>query len=266
MALAPTASAAATSPAVAKDPVCSRTSRTVASDVNATGRRPTSEARTRRAAPSALRTRRKAGGITPRRRPPVARSLEAQFARVLLHRRDHEREVLVEVHAEIAGRRAQLLAIDRGGEAGLLELLLDRLRGHAVDALGADVRDGGDEPRQLVDGVEGLLHARLAGHAEDGRRARRRRARPRPGSPAVRAPSGRDGGGRSPDRGSARSRGRGAFPSRPRAPRPRRTRAHRRASPPRRPAHGGAGTPTRSTRRRGSRPRRAKGGATWVLP
>ncbi len=57
-----------------------------------------------------------------------------------LERGDHDRDVLVEVDAELLGAAGDVLAVDRRGEARLPELLLHRLGRQAVDALGADVR------------------------------------------------------------------------------------------------------------------------------
>jgi hypothetical protein len=85
---------------------------------------------------------------------------------VLLQRGDNRSHVLVEVHAELLGAGADLVAIDRCGEARLLELLLDRLGRQAADALRADLRARHDEARELVDRVQRLLHERLARHAE----------------------------------------------------------------------------------------------------
>src|SRR5207249_4313091 len=81
------------------------------------------------------------------------------------HRLDHNLEVLVEVEtrlgAQLVCARLYVLAADGGGEARLLQLLLDRLRLEPVDALGADVRAGGDEAGELVAGEERLVEQRL---------------------------------------------------------------------------------------------------------
>src|SRR4051812_2197983 len=79
---------------------------------------------------------------------PASRGLsrpESQLVRALLHRRDHERHVLVEVHAELLGSLAHLVAVHSRGEARLLQLLLDRLRSHPMDPVGAHVRARRDE-------------------------------------------------------------------------------------------------------------------------
>src|SRR4051812_47451246 len=70
---------------------------------------------------------------TTTRRPSSAISVQAELARALLHGGDNERGVLVEVHAQLLGALVHLVAVHRRGEAGLLELLLHRLRLHAVD-------------------------------------------------------------------------------------------------------------------------------------
>jgi len=75
--------------------------------------------------------------------------------------------VLVEVDAQLLSPVAHLVAVDGGGEARLLELLLDRLGRQPVDALGAHRGTGHDEARQLVDGEQRLLHRGLAGHAQE---------------------------------------------------------------------------------------------------
>ena len=46
-------------------------------------------------------------------------AVELELVGALLERGDHEREVLVEVDAELLGARAQLVAVDRGGERRL---------------------------------------------------------------------------------------------------------------------------------------------------
>src|SRR5687767_7362777 len=94
-------------------------------------------------------------------------AVERQLGRALLERRDHEREVLVEVDAERLGAVAQLVAVDRRGEGRRLHLLLDRLGRHAVDALRAHVGARHKEPAQLVDGEQRLLHRALARDAEE---------------------------------------------------------------------------------------------------
>src|SRR4051794_22803238 len=97
------------------------------------------------------------GGVGLRLRGGLARRLAVQLELVgaLLERGDDEPQVLVEVEAERLGALADLVAVDRRREGRRLELLLDRLGRHAVDALGADVGAGHDEPGQLVDRVQG---------------------------------------------------------------------------------------------------------------
>ena len=99
---------------------------------------------------------------------------QPELVRALFHRGDHERDVLVELDAEVLGALAHLVAVDARGEARLLQLLLDRLGREAVDAGGADERARGDEARQLVDRVERLRELRLARDAEERRVARDR--------------------------------------------------------------------------------------------
>ena len=69
-------------------------------------------------------------GRLPRRarRLALRARREPELLGSLLHRGDHEGHVLVEVHAQLLRARAHLVAVDAGGEARLLELLLDRLR------------------------------------------------------------------------------------------------------------------------------------------
>src|SRR5918994_960267 len=105
----------------------------------------------------------RSGSCSGMRRGPV----EVQLVGVLLERGDHEREVLVEVHAELLGALPQLVAVHRGGERGRLHLLLHGLRGEPVDARGPHVGAGHDETAQLVDGVQRLLHVRVARHAQE---------------------------------------------------------------------------------------------------
>jgi hypothetical protein len=98
-------------------------------------------------------------------RLPAARR-EPQVVRALLERGDDEAHVLVEVDAELLRAAAHVVAVDRGREARLLELLLDRLGRHAADALGAHHRTRHDEARELVDGVQRVLERALARHVE----------------------------------------------------------------------------------------------------
>src|SRR3954469_23791087 len=82
--------------------------------------------------------------------------LQAELLLARLHRVDYALQVLVEVHAELVGCAAHLLAVDRCSEARLLELLLHRLGRQPDDAGRPDQGTGGDEAGQLVDGEEGL--------------------------------------------------------------------------------------------------------------
>src|SRR5688572_28961926 len=75
----------------------------------------------------------------------VPAAVEPELVGLGLEGRDHEGDVVVEVHAELLGPTADVLAVDGRGEGGRLELLLDRLRRHPVDALGPHVRAGRDE-------------------------------------------------------------------------------------------------------------------------
>ena len=86
----------------------------------------------RRCASSAAAYRRAAQSGRRRRA-----AVHAELVGALAQRGDHERDVLVEVHAELLRARADVVAVDGGGERRLLELLLDRLRRQPVDALGA---------------------------------------------------------------------------------------------------------------------------------
>ena len=161
---------------------------------------------------------------------------------------------------------AELLAVHRGREARLLELLLDRLRRHPLQPLRPHVGAGQDEARQLVDREQRLLHRRVARHAQEvgvrrdcthelGRITARLELSERVARMAVLEV-----------RDSARSRGRGAARSAPTARRRRRTAARRRASPPRQPACGGAASRTKSIHKGGPRPRLAKSEPAWPLP
>ena len=64
---------------------------------------------------------------------------------------------------------ADLVAVDRRGEGRRLQLLLHRLRRHALDAGGPHQGAGGHEAAELVDGVQGLGHLGLARDAQVGR-------------------------------------------------------------------------------------------------
>src|SRR5215218_912890 len=162
----PRPKAAATSPARANDPVSARTNSTIASVSMPIGIRARTAAPSRRVTSGARRTRAK-------RSPPITRclrglaALDAELLGALGESGDDERDVLVEVDAELLGARANLVAVDRRREARLLELLLDRLGRHAVDALGPHVRAREHEAAELVDGVQGLLEQRVARDAEE---------------------------------------------------------------------------------------------------
>src|SRR5947199_402022 len=71
-----------------------------------------------------------------------ATAVQLQLVGAVLERRDDEPQVLVEVDPELLGALAHLVAVDRRGEGGGLELLLHRLGRHPVDALGPDVGAG----------------------------------------------------------------------------------------------------------------------------
>ena len=75
--------------------------------------------------------------------------------------------MLVEIDAELLGAVPELVTVHGGGKRRLLELLLDRLRGHPDEPLRPDVGDGEHEPGQLVHGEQGLLHRGLAGNAHE---------------------------------------------------------------------------------------------------
>src|SRR4029079_7988740 len=97
------------------------------------------------------------------------RAVELELVGTLLERRDHERQVLVEVDAERLGALAQLVAVHGRGERRRLHLLLDRLRRQSVDPGRAHVRAGHDEAGELVDREQRLLHRGVARDAEEGR-------------------------------------------------------------------------------------------------
>ena len=92
-----------------------------------------------------------------------AGSSTAAFAR---ERADHRLDVLAEIDPELVGALAHLIASNGGRKARLLHLLLDRLGGHAAQALGTHVGDREDEAGELVDGVQRLLHRRLSWDSE----------------------------------------------------------------------------------------------------
>ena len=80
---------------------------------------------------------------------------------------DDQGDVLVLVDLELLDSALDVVAVDRSRERRRLELLLHRLRLHALDSGGAHESTGGDEARELVDSVEGLRHAGLPGHAHE---------------------------------------------------------------------------------------------------
>src|SRR4051812_2114870 len=126
--------AAATRPARANDPVSARTKRTMPRLSMPIGMR------ARIAAPRQARdVRRPQDAGEPLRGRHRALSgarcvapVELELVGALLQRGDDEGDVLVEVHSELLGAGADLVAVDRRGEARLLELLLDRLGRQAV--------------------------------------------------------------------------------------------------------------------------------------
>ena len=160
-------------------------------------------------------------------------------ARDRLERRDHVRDVLVELEPEQLRARVDLVAVDPGGERRLLQLLAHRLRLEAVEPGRADEPARVDEPRQLVAGEQRPLERRVARASRGARRARAPpRSRP-PGSP-PRAGSARRPADACRASGGSRSRSRAAARSRARAPRPRRSAGRRTRSTPRPPARGAA--------------------------
>src|SRR4051812_10017230 len=171
-----------TRPAAANDPVASRTSRRIPRLTIPYGMRPTIEPATRRGTPGRPNSARYGASISARAQTTAAGApvsgggsrvgrwrrvpVQLELAGALLERGDHERDVLVEVHAEVRRTRDELVAVHRRGEGRLLHLLLDRLRRQAVDALGPHVRAGHQEPGELVDREERLLHRAVARDAE----------------------------------------------------------------------------------------------------
>ncbi len=77
-------------------------------------------------------------------------------------RGDEERDVLVEVDAELFRSAVDLLAVHSGREGRLLQLLAHRLRLERLDAVGTDEAAGVDEAGELVAGKQGLLQRRVA--------------------------------------------------------------------------------------------------------
>src|SRR5262245_11728677 len=70
---------------------------------------------------------------------------------------DHQLDVLVQAHPEPLDAARDVLPLDLGGEALVLELLLDTRWRERVDPLGADETAGHDEAGQLVAGQERLV-------------------------------------------------------------------------------------------------------------
>src|SRR2546421_7248155 len=101
-----------------------------------------------------------------RRRPRGASGPgQADFGGDAGERFDDEGDVGVEVHAELGGAAVDVVAVDRAGEALVLELLAHRGGLETGDDLaGPHERAGGDEAGQLVTGVERMVHARHAPH------------------------------------------------------------------------------------------------------
>ena len=76
---------------------------------------------------------------------------------------DDELDVLVQVHAEPLGPAVDVVPLDLGGEALVLELLLDARRGERADPVRADEAAGHDEAGQLVAGQQRLVERRQLG-------------------------------------------------------------------------------------------------------
>src|SRR4249919_1222576 len=87
---------------------------------------------------------------------------EPELGRDGPERGDHERDVLVEVGADLGGALDDLLAVYAAGEARLLQLLADGAGLERRDPVGPDEPAGVHEARHLVAGEEGVLEARLA--------------------------------------------------------------------------------------------------------
>src|SRR5512133_634545 len=100
-------------------------------------------------------------------RPGAFLRAEAELIGALRERLDDQGDVLVLVDPELLDPPLNLISVDRRSEGRLLELLLDRLRPHALDARGADQGAGGDEAGELVHGIERLRHPGLAGDAHE---------------------------------------------------------------------------------------------------
>src|SRR5436190_351162 len=165
----PRPNAAATSPARANEPVSARTKSTIPRLSMPMGMRARTAAPSSRATSGARSTRAKrCTGVTEALSGArgVA-AVELELVGAVLESGDDEGDVLVEVHAELLGAGADLVAVDGRGEARLLELLLDGLGRQPVDALGAHVGAGQDEAAELVDRVERLLQGRIARDAQE---------------------------------------------------------------------------------------------------
>src|SRR5215216_3965643 len=80
----------------------------------------------------------------------VRRRPQTQLARDRLHRVRDRLDVLVQLDAEELRTRIDLVAVHAGGERGLLELLLDGLRGQRLDPVRPHQPARVDEPGQLV--------------------------------------------------------------------------------------------------------------------
>src|SRR6185436_4196456 len=91
---------------------------------------------------------------------------EAELARDRLERRDHVRDVLVELEAEELGPGVHLVPMHARREGRLLELLADGLRLEPVEARWAHQAARMDEPGKLVAGEERLLELGLARQLE----------------------------------------------------------------------------------------------------
>ena len=99
--------------------------------------------------------------------PAALARADAELVGLLGQRLDDQRHVLVGVDPELLDPALHLAPVDCGGEGRLLQLLLDGLRLHALDPGRPHQRAGGDEPRELVDGEQGLGHLRLARDLEE---------------------------------------------------------------------------------------------------
>jgi hypothetical protein len=99
---------------------------------------------------------------------------EAEVARDGAHGRDHVRDVLVELEAELLCAAINLVAMHAGREGRLLELLPHRLGLERLDPVRPDEPAGVNEPRELVAGEQRLLQLgvsvdrQMLGVREDG--------------------------------------------------------------------------------------------------